>query len=106
MFTLALGAEGATCDYPDCGGHGGCFAGLCYCEDGWFGTSCGMTFEACNRDVCQARGVCLGSARSRGRVLCECPLGVQHLPGGHPLPVPVSIRPRRPSGESDAGAAA
>merc|ERR1719460_335260 len=48
------------CKVHSCGEHGNCYAGKCYCKDGYTGTYCGDAPDPCATAHCGPHGRCFG----------------------------------------------
>ena len=54
------------CAGKTCSGHGSCYAGKCYCKNGYTGSTCSDSPDPCARANCGAHGRCFG-----GDCFCE-----------------------------------
>lgn len=48
------------CAGKSCSGHGSCYAGKCYCQNGYTGSTCADSPDACANTNCGAHGRCFG----------------------------------------------
>lgn len=71
------------CASQSCNGHGSCYAGKCYCKDGYTGTFCRGAPDPCATAHCGDHGRCFG-----GDCFCEDFYTGNHcqIPPGHGSP--------------------